>query len=105
MSRAEGMVTHIPAKGVVGAYQQRQPLALFALGCRPFFLVAGVAAVALAVLWVADYGGALSVRTYYGDINWHGHASRDMRRRHGPFRSWVSAIRGLRPVAVRVTLG
>lgn len=66
-------MTHIPANAVVGTDQQRQPLALFGLGFRPFFLAAGLAAVALVVLWVADYGGALSVRTYYGDINWHGH--------------------------------
>lgn len=73
MPHAEGTVTQIPAKTVIGTHQHRQPLALFALGFRPFFLVAGLAAVALVCLWVADYGGALSVHTYYGAVNWHGH--------------------------------
>ncbi|MFI5399122.1 MAG: NnrS family protein [Candidatus Binatia bacterium] len=54
-------------------HPSRQPLALFALGFRPFFLVAALAAVALIALWLADYGGALSVQTYYGGTNWHGH--------------------------------
>lgn len=73
MTHTEGTVTPIPAKTVAGTHQHRQPLAVFALGFRPFFLVAGLAAVGLVSLWLADYGGALSVRTYYGAINWHGH--------------------------------
>jgi uncharacterized protein involved in response to NO len=70
MPNAEGTVT---AKIVVDTPQRSQPLALLALGFRPFFLVAGLAAVALVGLWVAYYGGALSVSTYYGAVTWHGH--------------------------------
>lgn len=73
MPHVEKTMTPIPAKTVVGTHQHRQPPALFALGFRRFFLVAGLAAVALNSLWVADYSGALSVHTYYGAITWHGH--------------------------------
>ena len=63
----------IPIDASAKAYQPRQPFALLALGFRPFFLAAGLAAVALVALWVADYSGVLSVQTYYGAVNWHGH--------------------------------
>ena len=58
---------------MAGTYRTGQPAALLALGFRPFFLAAAFAAIGLVALWLADYGGVLSVRTYYGDINWHGH--------------------------------
>ncbi len=53
--------------------QVHKSFALFALGFRPFFLAAALAAVALVALWVADYGGAVSLQTYYGTVTWHGH--------------------------------
>lgn len=46
---------------------------MFALGFRPFFLAAGVAAIGLVGLWIADYAGAISLPTYYGAVSWHGH--------------------------------
>jgi uncharacterized protein involved in response to NO len=46
---------------------------VFALGFRPFFLAAGVAAIGLVGLWIADYAGAISLPTYYGAVSWHGH--------------------------------
>ena len=45
----------------------------FALGFRPFFLAAGVAAVALIATWLAVYRGALGLPAYYDVITWHGH--------------------------------
>ena len=63
----------IPVETTARIHQARQPLALFTLGFRPFFLVAALAAVALVAFWLADYGGALSVKTYYGGTTWHGH--------------------------------
>lgn len=47
--------------------------ALFALGFRPFFLLAGAAAVALAALWVAAYVFGLFAANYYDMLGWHGH--------------------------------
>jgi uncharacterized protein involved in response to NO len=47
--------------------------ALFALGFRPFFLAAGLAAVALVGLWVMDYGAIATIPTYFGRLNWHAH--------------------------------
>ena len=52
-----------PARGLV----------LFALGFRPFFLMAGVFAVVLMVVWVLAYVGGLDFATYYGMIVWHSH--------------------------------
>jgi uncharacterized protein involved in response to NO len=48
--------------------------ALFALGFRPFFLLAGTAAVALAALWVAAYVfGLFPANNYYDMLGWHSH--------------------------------
>jgi uncharacterized protein involved in response to NO len=47
--------------------------ALFALGFRPFFLLAGIAAVLLVPLWVQSFVGAGPVFTYYDPLTWHGH--------------------------------
>jgi len=63
----------MPVEKTASTPQPRQPLALLALGFRPFFLAAALAAVALIALWVADYDGVLSMPTYYGAIAWHGH--------------------------------
>ena len=47
--------------------------ALFALGFRPFFLLAGMAAVVLLGLWLFMWTGHLSHNGYYGGIGWHSH--------------------------------
>ena len=48
--------------------------AILALGFRPFFLLAGVAAVALVALWMFVWMGRLPVAgAYYGTVGWHGH--------------------------------
>lgn len=49
------------------------PLAPLALGFRPFFLLAGLAALALIGAWLAALRGALVVPVYYDAITWHGH--------------------------------
>lgn len=48
-------------------------LALFALGFRPFFLAAGLSAMALVGFWVIDYAAWVSLPTYFGNVNWHAH--------------------------------
>lgn len=50
-----------------------QGMVPFALGFRPFFLMAGVAAVVLMALWVLLMMGVLSAPAYYGPLLWHGH--------------------------------
>ncbi|MDT8406120.1 MAG: NnrS family protein [Methylococcales bacterium] len=46
---------------------------LFAIGFRPFFIMAGGAALALMLLWNALQRGQLSLIEYYGASLWHGH--------------------------------
>ena len=46
---------------------------LFALGFRPFFLLAGIFAVGLVALWAAVFVGNYNLVTYYGMIGWHSH--------------------------------
>jgi len=46
---------------------------IFALGFRPFFLLAGVFAVALMAVWVFTFMGSVAVTTYYGQVVWHSH--------------------------------
>lgn len=46
---------------------------LFALGFRAFFVLAGLSALLLIVLWNAIYNGKLSAATYFGNVNWHAH--------------------------------
>jgi len=48
-------------------------VALFALGFRPFFLLAMLAAVLLVTLWTLAYRGAISFDGYYGPLLWHAH--------------------------------
>jgi len=50
-----------------------RPLPLLALAFRPFFLAAGLAAIALVLAWIAAYAGAGPLRNYYGAIVWHAH--------------------------------
>lgn len=47
--------------------------ALLALGFRPFFLLAGLAAPVLMALWLAQWSGWLAPSDYYGVIGWHAH--------------------------------
>jgi uncharacterized protein involved in response to NO len=47
--------------------------ALFALGFRPFFLVAGVLALALVAAWTGAYRGDYAFNTYFGTLGWHSH--------------------------------
>lgn len=51
----------------------RHGAVLFALGFRPFFLLAGVFAVLLMALWVPIFEGGFALETYYGQIGWHSH--------------------------------
>jgi len=44
-----------------------------ALGFRPFFLLAGLGAVALMTVWLATWGGGLGFDGYYGPLGWHSH--------------------------------
>ncbi len=46
---------------------------LFALGFRPFFLLAGLSAVLLMSLWVVIWSGVVTLPNYYGFIGWHSH--------------------------------
>lgn len=47
--------------------------ALFALGFRPFFLLAGLGAVGLVAAWAALFATGRPLTSYYGYINWHSH--------------------------------
>ena len=44
-----------------------------ALGFRPFFLLAAVAAVLMMLLWVTIWRGRLAPPAYYDPVAWHGH--------------------------------
>ncbi len=46
---------------------------LFALGFRPFFLLAGFFAMLLMVTWVPVFVGGFAFNTYYGELGWHSH--------------------------------
>jgi len=46
---------------------------IFALGFRPFFLLAGVSALALIALWKNIYSGQLEANHYYVGNYWHAH--------------------------------
>lgn len=45
----------------------------FALGFRPFFLLAGILAIFLIAVWVPIFVGGFAFDTYYGQIGWHSH--------------------------------
>ncbi|HKJ77078.1 MAG TPA: NnrS family protein, partial [Gammaproteobacteria bacterium] len=47
--------------------------ALWALGFRPFFLLAGIAALALVAVWAMVFAAGRPITTYYGYIGWHSH--------------------------------
>ncbi|MBE0436861.1 MAG: NnrS family protein [Methylomicrobium sp.] len=46
---------------------------VFGLGFRPFFILAGLFALLLILLWNAIYKGELSVQNYYAPNIWHAH--------------------------------
>ncbi|MFZ0469042.1 MAG: NnrS family protein [Thiogranum sp.] len=48
-------------------------VALFNLGFRPFFLVAGIAACLLMALWLYSYTHGQLQPGYYGSVGWHSH--------------------------------
>lgn len=52
---------------------QRGGCALFALGFRPFFVLAGGFAALLILLWIPMFTGALPAPPAYGLIGWHQH--------------------------------
>lgn len=54
-------------------HQQITGLTPFALGFRPFFLVAALAGMLDMVLWLAIWRGMLIAPAYYGQIGWHSH--------------------------------
>ena len=47
--------------------------ALWALGFRPFFLLAGIAALTLVAVWAMVFAAGRPLTTYYGYIGWHSH--------------------------------
>jgi len=46
---------------------------IFALGFRPFFLLAGIFAVVLIGEWILAFVAGLGLANYYGAIGWHSH--------------------------------
>jgi uncharacterized protein involved in response to NO len=48
-------------------------LALLALGFRPFFLAASIAAIALQLIWMGALAGWWATPQHYGYIGWHSH--------------------------------
>lgn len=46
---------------------------LFALGFRPFFLVAAIFSIVLMAQWVLTFVGNRGFPNYYGEIGWHSH--------------------------------
>lgn len=57
-----------PAKPPTGA-----GWTLLALGFRPFFLMASIAAVGLMLAWLAAWHGVLVLPAYYDPVAWHAH--------------------------------
>jgi uncharacterized protein involved in response to NO len=51
----------------------RRSFILFALGFRPFFLLAAIFAVVLMAQWVFTFVGNHEFANYYGAIGWHSH--------------------------------
>ncbi|MGE5303184.1 MAG: NnrS family protein, partial [Alphaproteobacteria bacterium] len=46
---------------------------VFALGFRPFFLLAGYFAILLMAVWVSVFVSGHTFHTYYGELGWHSH--------------------------------
>lgn len=51
----------------------KKSFALFALGFRPFFLLAAFSAPVLLVLWLLQLSGKISLSGYYSPTGWHAH--------------------------------
>ena len=51
----------------------KKSFALFALGFRPFFLLAAFSASALLVLWLMQLSGKITLPDYYSSVGWHAH--------------------------------
>ncbi len=66
------MTNTIPL-GPTPAKHTGKGLTPFALGFRPFFLLAGIAAVGLITLWLPMWVGYPGPVSYYGMIGWHSH--------------------------------
>lgn len=54
-------------------YVSKDSYAPFALGFRPFFLLAGFSAVLLILLWFLQLTGQISISGYYTPTGWHAH--------------------------------
>jgi uncharacterized protein involved in response to NO len=54
-------------------YVSKDSYAPFALGFRPFFLLAGFSAVLLILLWFLQLSGQISISGYYTPTGWHAH--------------------------------
>lgn len=52
---------------------RQSPVPWLALGFRPFFLLAGLAAISLVLIWTLMWHRGLAPEVYYGRIGWHGH--------------------------------
>src|SRR3954451_9445164 len=62
----------LPHPGVPAAGVARAELALWNLGFRPFYLLAGMFASVSILLWIAEYAGDLP-GSYLHDPVWHAH--------------------------------
>jgi uncharacterized protein involved in response to NO len=51
----------------------RDTIALFSYGFRPFFLGAGIWAIVALALWIGSLQGRLALAPGYGALPWHGH--------------------------------
>ena len=51
----------------------KNTFALFALGFRPFFLLATFSAFLLIILWILQLSGKITLSTYYSSTGWHAH--------------------------------
>ena len=51
----------------------KNTFALFALGFRPFFLLAAFSAPLLITLWLLQLSGKITLSTYYSPTGWHAH--------------------------------
>jgi uncharacterized protein involved in response to NO len=49
------------------------PWVFLALGFRPFFLFASIAALILMLVWLMVWHGALALNAYYDPVGWHAH--------------------------------
>lgn len=56
-----------------GRHGPARKSALWDLGFRPFFLLAGLAGLALVAVWAAVFAAGRPLDTYYGYIGWHSH--------------------------------